>query len=301
VTADVAGPPIVDSDHHIWRLSDLPWLSGPPVPRIFGDYQAMRRDYLIDDYLEDAKGVGVVKSVYVQTNWPTERHLDEVAWVQSVADSHGFPHAIVGYADLTWPDVGARLDTMRIHPRLRGIRQQLHWHTNERYRFAYRPDLMNDPGWRRSLAEVGRRGLVFELQVFASQMADSARLARDHPHITLVLMHAGMLEDRSPQGWARWRQGMRDLAGCPNVFVKLSGLGTFEHRCSVDLWRPVIEETLDLFEPRRCMFGSNVPVEMLWTDYADIVAVMGECLAALSEAERALVWHDTAARVYHLD
>jgi len=265
---------IVDAHHHIWRLADLPWLSGPPVPRIFGDYQALRRDYLIDEYLAEAPA-GLVKSVYVQTNWPPERHLEEVAWVQSVADRHGFPHAIVGFADLTWPDVGTRLDAMRAHPNVRGIRQQLHWHTRELYRFASRPDLMNDPAWRRGLAEVGTRGLVFELQVFSSQMADSARLARDHADTTFVLMHAGMLEDRSPQGWAAWRRGMRELAACPNVVVKLSGLGTFEHRCTVDLRRPVIEETLGLFGARRCMFGSNVPVETLWATYAEIVAVTG--------------------------
>jgi predicted TIM-barrel fold metal-dependent hydrolase len=113
-------------------------------------------------------------------------------------------------------------------------------------------------------------------------------------------MHAGMLEDRSPEGWARWRTGMRELAACPNVFVKLSGLGTFEHRCAVDLWRPVIEETLGMFGAPRCMFGSNVPVETLWARYADIVAVIGECLSGLSESERTMVCHDTAARVYHL-
>jgi predicted TIM-barrel fold metal-dependent hydrolase len=296
-----SGVPIVDAHHHIMRLADLPWLSGPMVPRIFGNYEAMRRDYLIDEYLAEARPAGVVKSVYVQTNWPPERHLEEVAWVQGVADRHGFPHAIVGFADLAWPDVGARLDAMRAHPNLRGIRQQLHWHARELYRFAARPDLMNDPVWRRGLAEVERRGLVFELQVFAGQMADSARLAREHPGLTFVLMHAGMLEDRSPEGWARWRAGMRDLAGCPNVFVKLSGLGTFEHRCAVDLWRPVIEETLELFGAHRCMFGSNVPVEMLWARYPDIVAITGQCLAGLSEAERRAVWHDTAARVYRLD
>jgi len=301
VKDEVAVRPIVDAHHHIWRLADLPWLSGPPEPRIFGDYQAMRRDYLIDEYLAEARAAGVMKSVYVQTNWPPAQHLAEVAWVQSVADGRGFPHAIVGYADLSWPEVGAHLDAMRGHPNLRGIRQQLHWHRNERYRFASRPDLMNDPGWRRGLAEVGRRGLIFELQVFADQMADSARLARDHPHLSFVLMHAGMLEDRSVQGWAAWRRGMRGLAGCPNVFVKLSGLGTFEHRCAVDLWRPVIEETLGMFGSRRCMFGSNVPVEMLWASYADIIAVTGECLSYLSDAEQTHVWYDTAARVYQLD
>jgi predicted TIM-barrel fold metal-dependent hydrolase len=93
---------------------------------------------------------------------------------------------------------------------------------------------------------------------------------------------------------------MRGLAACPNVFVKLSGLGTFVRRCAVDLWRPVIEETLELFGARRAMFGSNFPVEKLWARYADVVAVTREALGGLGEAERAAVLFETAARVYRL-
>jgi predicted TIM-barrel fold metal-dependent hydrolase len=291
---------IVDAHHHIWRLADLPWLSGPTVPRIFGEYGAIRRDYPIEEYLGEARAAGVVKSVYVQTNWPVDRAVDEVAWVQAVADRHGYPHAIVGFADLADPEVESTLDRMTAFRGLRGIRQQLHWHDNPLYRFAARPDLMNDTAWRRGLGAVGRRGLVFELQIFADQMADGARLARDFPGLTFALMHAGMLEDRRPAGWARWREGMRALAACPNVVVKISGLGTFEHRCAVDLWRPVIEETLTLFGAERCMFGSNVPVEKLWATYAEVVAAVRESLAGLSADERRAVWHDTAARVYRL-
>ena len=56
---------------------------------------------------------------------------------------------------------------------------------------------MNDPGWRAGLKAVEARKLVFELQVFASQMKDAAALARDVPGVTFVLLHAGMLEDRA--------------------------------------------------------------------------------------------------------
>lgn len=292
--------PIIDAHHHIWRLADLPWLSGPTVPRIFGDYDAIRRDYAIEEYVAEATRAGVVRSVYVQTNWPPARTVDEVAWVQAVADRTGFPHAIVGFADLAAADVEETLDALCAFPRLRGIRQQLHWHREPRYRFAARPDLVADSAWRRGIAAVARRGLLFELQVFAGQMAESARFARDFPDLTLVLLHAGMLEDRSAAGWAEWRSGMQALAACPNVVVKLSGLGTFVHACALDLWRPVIEETVAMFGADRCMFGSNFPVEKLWTSYADVVAVTDASLARLSDGERAAVWHDTASRVYRV-
>jgi predicted TIM-barrel fold metal-dependent hydrolase len=291
---------IIDAHHHIWRLKETPWLNGPPVPRIFGDYTALRRDYFIEELLEEIVPQGVVKSVYIQVNVAPGREVEEVEWVQSVADRHGYPHGIVGYADLASPQVGTVLDRLMACANLRGIRQQLHWHENPLRRFAARPDLMNDAAFRAGFAELGKRRLLFELQVFAGQMADAARFARDFPGVTFVLLHAGMLDDRSPEGWARWRQGMKLLSDCPNVNVKLSGLGTFEHQCTVKLWKPVVEETLSMFGGNRCLFGSNYPIEKLWTSYEPIVAVMRECTSSLSESERRAVFHDTAQRVYRL-
>ena len=64
---------LVDAHHHIWRQADLPWLSGPMQPRIFGPYEAIRRDYPIQEYLDDLAGSGVKRSVYVQTNWANDR------------------------------------------------------------------------------------------------------------------------------------------------------------------------------------------------------------------------------------
>ena len=293
--------PIIDAHHHIWRVAHTPWLSGPIQPRIFGDYSALRRDYPIEEYLAEARPQGVVKSVYIQVNVAPAAEVAEVEWVQSVADAHGFPHGIVGYADLTAADVGATLDRERAARNLRGVRHQLHWHEQPLYRFAARPDLMNDAAFRSGMKEVAKRGLLFELQVFASQAADSARLARDFPDVTFVLLHAGMCEDRSPEGWRRWREGLRTLAACPNVMVKLSALGTFPRRCAAALWRPVVEETVAVFGPQRCIFGSNYPIEKLWTSYAEVIATMQECLAGLAPAERRAILHDNAARVYRLD
>jgi predicted TIM-barrel fold metal-dependent hydrolase len=291
---------IIDAHHHIWRLAETPWLAGPPVPRIFGEYAALRRDYLAPEFIGEVTPHGVVKSIYVQVNVAAQKEVEEVAWVQSVGAAHGFPHAITGYADLASPDVGATLDCELAYPGLRAIRQQLHWHEKPLYRFAPRPDIMNDATWRRGLKEVEKRGLAFELQVFTSQMEDSAQLARDFPGVQFVLLHAGMLEDRSPAGWAAWQTGMTRLAACPNLAVKLSGLGTFDRKCSVELWRPVVEETVALFGPGRCLFGSNFPIEKLWTTYDHLIEVMRECLAGLSPAERRAVLHDTASRIYRL-
>src|SRR5215475_9426150 len=161
--------PTIDAHHHIWRLKDLRWLSGPQVPRIFGPYEAIRRDYPIAEFRADAESCGVVKSVYVQTNWPAGQSYDEAKWVQSVADATGWPHANVAHADLADPDAGALIARLAQLPATRGIRQQLHWHENPQYRFPPHPKVMNDPAWRCGFAHLANHNLLFELQVFAEQ------------------------------------------------------------------------------------------------------------------------------------
>lgn len=292
---------IVDAHHHIWWLSRTPWLRGPIVPRIFGDYASLQRDYTIDEYASDVRPHGVTASVHVQANLGPDDATNEIAWVSEAGTTANLINAVVAYADLTAPDVGALLDRQLEYSTLRGIRQQLHWHDNPAFRFATSPAEMLNPDWQRGFREVAMRDLPFELQIFPEQTLNALQLVDAFPTATFVLLHAGMLVDRSPEGWAYWREAMRQLAARPNVTVKLSGLGTFVRRCTTTEWRPVIEQTVELFGAQRCMFGSNFPIEKLWTSYGDLIAVFLDCIAGLDSAERRAVLHDTATRVYRLE
>jgi predicted TIM-barrel fold metal-dependent hydrolase len=292
--------PTIDAHHHIWRLKDLTWLSGPQVPRIFGPYEAIRRDYPIDEFRADTDGCDVVKSVYVQTNWPAGQSLDEAQWVQSVSDATGWPHANVAHADLADPDCGVLIERLAQFKATRGIRQQIHWHQNPQYRFAPHPEMMNDPNWRRGLKYLAEHGLLFEIQLFTSQMRHGAALARTFPDVVFVLEHAGMLEDMSGTGWKLWRDGMQALAAEPNMNVKLSGLGTFVHGCRADVMGPIIKETVDIFGADRCVYGSNFPIEKLWTDYRTLYRTFREAIDHLGEGDQRAILHDTAARLYRI-
>ena len=214
---------IIDAHHHIWRRKDLPWLDGPMLPRIFGPYEAIRRDYLIGEYLSDLAGSGVTQSVYVQCNWPKDAFEDEVAYVQQTADETGFPQGIVGYADFLAKDVRPQLDRLTKYRGMRGLRMQLQWHDNPQYRFAAGPDLARDPILQKNVAHLADYGWTFDLQVFAAQMEGAAELAASAPKVTFILQHAGMLEDLSADGVARWRKGMRLLASQPNIVSKAVG------------------------------------------------------------------------------
>lgn len=295
-----AASKIVDAHHHIWRRTDLPWLMGPMQPRIFGAYEPIRRDYRIEDYLKDIESSGIEKSVYVQANWRPDQFEDEVAWVQSVADVHGWPHAIVGYADFLQDDVTADLKRLQHYPLMRGIRQQLHWHSNLEYRFADSPDLPAHPTLQQNVAKLAEFGWCFELQVFSSQMKAAAKLAAACPDVTFVLQHAGMLEDLSKDGRRLWQDGLKSLADQPNIVCKLSGLGTFIHRNDQGHIDEIAKQATTTFGAGRCLFGSNFPIEKLWTSYGSLVEAYRRVTAEMDEGERKAILSETACRVYRI-
>jgi predicted TIM-barrel fold metal-dependent hydrolase len=291
---------IIDAHHHIWRQADLPWLQGPTQPRIFGSYDPIKRDYPIEEYLSDIAGTGVEKSVYVQANWAPDRGQDEAEWVQATADRTGWPHGIVAYCDMTVPDARTVLDRLAQLPLLRGIRQQFHWHEQQLYRFARHPDLCRDPNVQRNVDLLADYGLAFDLQVFAGQMDGAAELARACPNVTFVLQHSGMLEDLSDDGRTTWKAQMRKLAAEPNVTSKLSAFGTFIHRNDPAHIERILHDTLAIFGAERCLFGSNFPIEKIWTGYRDLIEAFLKAAGDLSAADRRAIFHDTAARVYRL-
>lgn len=290
----------VDSHFHVWHQADLPWLSGPMQPRIFGPYEPIRRDYLMAEYHEDAHTSGVEKSVYVQANWPVDRAEDEVAWVSTLAKETGWPHGIVGYADMSVEDVRPALDRLTAYPRMRGIRQQFHWHENPLFRFAPHADLCRDPKVQANVARLADYGWSFDLQVFAAQMDGACELVDACPDVTFILQHAGMLTDTTEDGRLYWRAQMAKLAARSNVVSKLSGFGTFIHKRDAEQIAWLTRETVALFGAERCLWGSNFPIEKLWTDYASLLDAHRMAAGGLSTAEQAAIFNDTASRVYRL-
>jgi predicted TIM-barrel fold metal-dependent hydrolase len=289
---------VIDSHFHIWRRQDQPWLVGPMVPRIFGPYEPIRRDYPIGEFLADQKDSRVEKAVYVQTNWARDRFEDEVAWLQKTAEETGWPHAIVGFADMTVDDVRPQLDRMKHYPLLRGVRMQLHWHETPEYRFAASADQVVDPKVMENIDRLKDYGLTFDLQLFPGQMRDGARLVDEHPETNFILTHAGMLVDLSTENTEAWQAGLRQFAGKPNFFAKLSGLGTFGHKNDPTLIGYVVDNAIGILGSEHLMFGSNFPIEKLWTSHSPLIMAHRDAVARHGLEASANVFWNTAQRVY---
>src|SRR6185437_956959 len=240
VTAELE---IIDAHMHLWDLSRIsyPWLT-PPLPvGLTGDVSPIARNYLLDDYLRDAtandSGVRVTKVVHVEAGAAPADSLAETRWLQAIADTRGFPQAIVAHAELEKPDAASLLARHAAHPNVRGIRQILNWHPDSAKTYTPR-DLLADESWHQGFALLSRHGFSFDLQIYPSQMPSAARLAARHPDTAIILNHTGMPVDKDAAGIAAWRAGMRALAAQPNVSVKISGLAMLDRRWTRDRLEP---------------------------------------------------------------
>jgi L-fuconolactonase len=310
--------PICDAHHHLWVR--------PP------------RDYLLDDLLQDLRnGHNVVSTVAVECRYayreggPEElRPVGETEFLESVAHRVGADAtnktrvgaAVVGFADLALGDgVAPVLEAHQAASpkRFRGIRYSTTWDASGALRSETPPGMLGDNKVRQGFAWVQRLGLSFDAWVYHPQLSDVADLARAFPEVTIVVDHIGAPLGVGPHAGKRdevfhaWSRGIAEVAACPNVVVKLGGVGSSRsgydwHRRAVkpsseelaQVLKPYFEQCIDKFGVQRCLFESNFPVEKLSNSYVVVWNAFKRLSRGYSPDERAALFHDTACRVYRI-
>ena len=292
--------PMIDTHHHIWRRKDVAWLADPPIPRMFGDYFGIRRDYAVEEWMADIVPQGAVKSVHVTAMWGPGKALEETRWLQATADKYGFPHGIVCNIDLAAADAEAALKAQKEFANVRGVRQMLYWDKQPERQGAPRPDFCNDADFRRGFALLEKHDLHFELQVYAHQAKFAVELLKAFPQVRMVLVHAGMLTERTESAIDEWRAALTAMAAFPNLHVKLSGLGMYSRGLDYAQARQVIRDVIQIFGIERTIYGSNFPLEKLHVSYEDFFAIYRKVMSEYSASEQRAVFHDNAAQFYRL-
>lgn len=315
------GQRIVDPHHHLWERPG--WR------------------YRLDDILADIRtGHDVRATVLVQArafhraDGPEElRPVGETQYAAGVAAMcesgiYGDVRVcagIVGFADLTrGAAAGAVLDAHLAagNGRFRGIRHIATWDRDpEMLNPAYTPaeDMLDSPGFRAGIAELGRRGLSFDSWMYFHQIPKLTALARAFPAVPMVLNHCGGIlgiggyAGKRDEVFATWSGHMRDLATCPNVMVKVGGLGMRlpglgleqgaiapSSTMLAEAWKPWMETCIQTFGADRCMFESNFPVDKGGYGYAAGWNAFKRLAAGASAAEKADLFWRSATRFYRL-
>lgn len=295
--------PIVDAHHHLWdlRAGRYPFLGEHYEKDFFlGDYRKICRDYLPADYAGDLAGFRVVSSVHIQAGRAAGEQVAETEWLETVRRRHGLPSAAIGHVVFTQTDCAQVLEGHARSPLIRGIRSRPVTSTGPGESVAGQPGTMQDEGWRRNFALLEKHGFSWDMRIPYWHLEEGAEVARSFPGIPMVVNHAGLPLDRSEEGLAIWRRGLAALADCPNVVIKLSELGLPHGRWDIPSNVRVVREAAAIFGADRILFGSNLPVSTLTTDFRGIVAVMLEALAGESPEALGKFFARNAIRFYRI-
>lgn len=310
--------PICDAHHHLWER--------PP------------RDYLLADLLADLRGGhNIISTVAVECGYGYRRDgaaelkpLGESEFLENIAKQVAadstittrIAAAIVGYANLAMGDAVAPVleAHLAISPtRFRGIRHSATWDGSGELRNEAAQGLLADDKFLAGFGWLEKLGLSFEAWVYHPQLAEVARLARRFPGVTIILNHIGAPLGVGPYAGKRdevfehWRQGIAAVAACPNIVVKLGGVGSLrsgydwhergEKPSSAELaevLRPYFEFCIERFGAERCLFESNFPVEKASNHYVNLWNAFKLMTRNYAAGERAALFHDNAARLYRI-
>jgi L-fuconolactonase len=324
VQEDILDPglPIIDAHHHLMKRGEI--------------------SYFVDDYLRDVDtGHNIRGTVYIECGsmWraegpPMMAPLGEVEFANGVAaisasGQHGPARVcagIVGTADLTAGDAIAALLDAQVSAspdRFRGIRLSAVWDIDPRLRTGRvqaSQSMLADPIFRAGFAQLGPRGLSFEAWAFHPQLDEVVDLARAFPETTIIVNHmggplarAGDYTLRRDEELANWRKALTRLAACPNVYMKLGGLGmpfmgygfagADMPPTSVQLaeaWGPDMKACIDAFGPSKCMFESNFPPDKQSCSYPVMWNAFKRIAAGYSADERQAMFYGAAQQAYRL-
>lgn len=275
----------VDAHHHLWDLTvrDQPWTADQPE---------IRRSFHLEDLRPQLAAAGIDRTVVVQTITVPE----ETPELLELADREPVIAGVVGWVDLTAPDVGDRIAELKGLPggeRLVGIRHQVQGEPDPRW--LLRPDVIN------GLRAVADHGLVYDLLIIPEQLPAAVDVVRELPGLTYVLDHAAK-PDIARHGFDDWHPWFAALATLPNVAVKLSGLITeadHDHWTVTDI-QPYAAAVVEDFGPQRVMFGSDWPVCRVAGGYRRALDVVDVAIAGLPADEQDLIMGGNAARWYGL-
>ncbi|OBW90838.1 amidohydrolase family protein [Gallibacterium salpingitidis] len=296
--------PMIDAHQHFWQpqINPHPWLApGVLIPFRYGDYTAIKREYLPPDYLRDATSKhNVVATVYIDAEWDPKDPIGETQYIHTVADKFNMPNAVVAQAWLHHDDISEVLKKQSAFPLVRSVRHKPAGALSPEEAKNGVRTLMSDDKWRQGYVLLSKFNLNFDLQTPWWNLHEAKQLAQDFPETLIILNHTGLPSDRSQEGLNAWHKSMEQLSDVPNVVVKISGIGLPNKKWSIDDNKWIIQETVEIFGVERCMFASNFPVDSLCGSLDTIFTGFKEAVKHYSYEDQKKLFFSNAKKFYRI-
>ena len=246
------------------------------------------RNYLIENFIGDASPLGMKKMIHVQAAIGSKDPVEETKWLEEINKRTGLPNAIVGHVDLRSNNAKEVIEKHLEYPHFKGIRD-----------FSYGDYLMNND-FRAGFKLQEEFQLISSIAARWNEMEDLADLAKSFPNIIIVLDHAGNPDYRTKEYFDNWLNSMTKISKIENIICKVSGLGMGDHNWTKDSIKPYVYNCLELFGFERSIFGSNWPVDSLYSNYSKVIESYRDLTKEFSENEKELFFYKNSESIYKI-
>jgi L-fuconolactonase len=273
----------IDAHHQLWRYSveEYGWIEEP--------MKALRRDFLVDDLTAAMATAAIDGAIAVQTR----QTMEETHWLLDLADSTDAIRGVVGWAPIAGEEFPGVMEEFDGREKLKGLRHRIRDEKDEHY--ILREDFNS------GIRTLQGSGLVYEILIHARQLDDAIYFVDEHSEQLFVLDH--LATPRIAKGKLEpWASRMRELGQRENVCCKLSGMVTEADWKSwtPETLKPYLDVAVEAFGPERLMAGSDWPICLLASEYAQWFEVLRSYFAGFSQDEQDAVFGGTAIAVYGL-
>lgn len=273
----------IDAHHHFWKYTpeEYDWIDD--------EMAVIRRDFLPADLEQTIAQVGITGVVSVQAR----QTIEETEWLLQLADDASFILGVVGWVPLILPTVREDLERFAANPRLKSVRHVLQGEPDDGY-------MLRDD-FNRGVKVLTALNLTYDILIFERHLPQTIEFVDRHPQQRFIVDH--IAKPRIKDGLlSPWSENIRELARREHVACKLSGVVTEAdyHTWTEAQILPYLETVLEAFGPERVAFGSDWPVCLVATAYADWFQLVSRFISTLSETEQHWIWEGTAKEVYKL-
>jgi predicted TIM-barrel fold metal-dependent hydrolase len=289
----VAEIPFIDTHFHLHDLKRpelrYSWLERDAVHGFLGNIDALKaQHYWIDDYIAEVRFANVPKAIHVQAALGTLDPVNETKWLQAFADKTGYPQGVVAECRLADHDAEAVLERHMAYPNVRGIRD----FGKGRY--------LVDSAWRAGFKFLERHNLVSCIDTRIQFFDDLLELAAAFPNILICVDHCAIPEARDEAYFKRWSKAMGELARASNVAMKISGLGMMDRLWTVASLRPWVLRSIEAFGVDRVVFGTNWPVDRMFSSYPDLINAYATIISGFTKDEQTAMFSRNAERLFRI-
>jgi L-fuconolactonase len=274
----------IDSHHHFWNYDPVEygWI-GPDMP-------VLKRDFLPATLAGEIGQAGIDGVVSVQAR----QTIEETEWLLGMAAEHAFIRGVVGWVPLASANVVSKLEPLARSPWLKAVRHVVQDEPDDAFILGSE--------FNHGISRLKQFGLVYDILIYARQLANAIRFVDQHPDQSFVLDHIAKPTIRSTEFHETWALELRELARRENVFCKFSGVVTEvrDATWSTESIRRYWDVAVEAFGAKRLMFGSDWPVCLLRSGYGEWVSTVRELIVELSPDEQSSIMGANACRAYGL-